>query len=258
MKDPYEVLGVSRNASDSEIKTAYRELVKKYHPDNYANNPLADLASEKMKEINEAYDAVTKARSGQSSGSYQSGGYQSYNNYQSGGAASAKDFVEAVFGVKVDKYMKFNSAAFKKACDILGCVKYPVNADIAGFKNDGTEQDLNSDQIEQFITYELFSGGEAERTVIASDVLRAMINQQKGKNIADNLDISFEAIINMVETDVNAVDYKNRKGAIKYMLENGNTIAGSIALDGKTAGDDFIPSASSIEKIKEQYFTDAE
>ena len=180
------------------------------------------------------------------------------NNYQSGGAASAKDFVEAVFGVKVDKYMKFNSAAFKKACDILGCVKYPVNADIAGFKNDGTEQDLNSDQIEQFITYELFSGGEAERTVIASDVLRAMINQQKGKNIADNLDISFEAIINMVETDVNAVDYKNRKGAIKYMLENGNTIAGSIALDGKTAGDDFIPSASSIEKIKEQYFTDTE
>ena len=58
MKDPYEVLGVSRTASDSEIKAAYRELVKKYHPDNYANNPLADLASEKMKEIFAQYDAV--------------------------------------------------------------------------------------------------------------------------------------------------------------------------------------------------------
>ena len=83
MKDPYEVLGVSRTASDNEIKTAYRELVKKYHPDNYANNPLADLASEKMKEINEAYDAITRARAGQSS---TSGGYQSGSSYQSSGS----------------------------------------------------------------------------------------------------------------------------------------------------------------------------
>lgn len=180
------------------------------------------------------------------------------NNYQSGGAPAAKEFVEQVFGVKVDKYMKFNSAAFKKACDIIGCVKYPVNADIAGFKNDGTEQDLNSDQMEQFVTYELFNGGEAERTVIAADVLRAMINQQKGKNIADNMDNSFDAIINMVETDVNSADYKKRKGAIKYMFENGTTIAGSIALDGKTAGDDFIPSKNGIDQIREQYFEDKE
>ena len=59
MKDPYEVLGVSPNVSDSELKKAYHALVKKYHPDNYANNPLADLASEKMKEINEAYAVLS-------------------------------------------------------------------------------------------------------------------------------------------------------------------------------------------------------
>lgn len=74
MNDPYSVLGISQNASDEEIKKAYRELVRKYHPDNYHNNPLADLAQEKMKEINEAYDAITKERS---SGSYNRGG--SYN-----------------------------------------------------------------------------------------------------------------------------------------------------------------------------------
>lgn len=64
MSDPYRVLGVSNNATDDEIKTAYRELAKKYHPDNYANNPLADLAAEKMKEINEAYDEIVKSRAG--------------------------------------------------------------------------------------------------------------------------------------------------------------------------------------------------
>lgn len=77
MRDPYSVLGVSQSASDDEIKKDYRELARKYHPDNYQNNPLADLAEEKMKEINEAYDTITKQRSGEMprSGGY-GGGYQ--------------------------------------------------------------------------------------------------------------------------------------------------------------------------------------
>lgn len=79
MRDPYEVLGVKPGASDDEIKRAYRELARKYHPDNYQNNPLADLAEEKMKEINEAYDALTR----KGSGGYQAqGAYQSQNAYQ--------------------------------------------------------------------------------------------------------------------------------------------------------------------------------
>lgn len=63
MKDPYSVLGVSRNASDEEISEAYRTLARKYHPDNYDDtNPLKDLATEKMKEINLAYETITKER----------------------------------------------------------------------------------------------------------------------------------------------------------------------------------------------------
>lgn len=111
MKDPYEVLGVSRTASDNEIKAAYRELVKKYHPDNYANNPLADLASEKMKEINEAYDAITRSRAGQGSaysGGYQPGGsYQSSGSYQSGGYKSYQTSSNAAYS-QVRSYLNAN------------------------------------------------------------------------------------------------------------------------------------------------------
>lgn len=60
--DPYQVLGISQNASDEEVKRAYRELARKYHPDKYIDNPLADLAQEKMKAINEAYDTIMKER----------------------------------------------------------------------------------------------------------------------------------------------------------------------------------------------------
>lgn len=73
MSDPYQILGVSPNASDDEIKDAYRVLAKKYHPDI---NPNKQLAEEKMKEINLAYDTIKKIRS-------QGSTYQSSNNYNS-------------------------------------------------------------------------------------------------------------------------------------------------------------------------------
>lgn len=63
MKDPYEVLGIARTATDDEIKQAYRTLAKKYHPDNYVNDPMAKIAEEKMKEINAAYEQIQKMRS---------------------------------------------------------------------------------------------------------------------------------------------------------------------------------------------------
>lgn len=77
MNDPYVTLGVSPNASDEEIKTAYRNLAKKYHPDNYTDSPLASMASERMKEINEAYDTIQQQRRSKESG----GGYGSYGGY---------------------------------------------------------------------------------------------------------------------------------------------------------------------------------
>lgn len=79
--NPYEVLGVSPDATDAQVKAAYRELAKKYHPDNYAQSPLADLAEEKMKQVNEAYDKICDMRKNPASSS--SNSYSSYSQYGS-------------------------------------------------------------------------------------------------------------------------------------------------------------------------------
>lgn len=89
MRDPYQVLGVPSTATDEEVKKAYRDLARKYHPDNYHDNPLADLAQERMKEINEAYETVQSQRKAARSGGYSAGG-QSYGQsygYQGGYAS---------------------------------------------------------------------------------------------------------------------------------------------------------------------------
>ena len=94
-KNPYDVLGVSPEATDDEIKKAYRELSRKYHPDANVDNPLKDLAEEKFKEVQEAYDTIVKER--ENGGGYHYGygnagsyttGSGSYGNSGYGGAGS--------------------------------------------------------------------------------------------------------------------------------------------------------------------------
>lgn len=87
MRDPYEVLGVSRNASDDEIKKAYRELAKKYHPDR---NPGDEEAAKKMNEINAAYEAIKNGNADTYTGSASDYGYGQWGGFGGfGGWANA-------------------------------------------------------------------------------------------------------------------------------------------------------------------------
>lgn len=87
MTDPYKVLGVAPDASDDEVKKAYRALARKYHPDKYRDSDLADLASEKMKEVNAAYEEIQNMRKngGASSGSSGAG----YGGYSTGTSSAS-------------------------------------------------------------------------------------------------------------------------------------------------------------------------
>lgn len=81
MTDPYSVLGISRNASDDEIKKAYRSLSRKYHPDANINNPYKDQAETKFKEVQQAYNQIMQEREYGFSGSYSADGHEPFGGF---------------------------------------------------------------------------------------------------------------------------------------------------------------------------------
>lgn len=84
MSDPYKVLGISRDATDDEVKQAYRKLSRKYHPDANINNPNKDKAEEMFKLVGQAYNQIMDERKNGYSGYGYGGSGSSYGGYGTG------------------------------------------------------------------------------------------------------------------------------------------------------------------------------
>ncbi len=144
--------------------------------------------------------------------------------YTTGGGAELKSAVEYTLEVPVDRYMALKSGSFQKLCNILGGVNFAVPGDIKGFKKTDGMQYLSPEQIEKIISYGGYGGGEIQRVSTAASLISSMVNQTSGARIADNLDNTFETLANTTDTDISALDYQQKKYALKFLLKNSDPI----------------------------------
>lgn len=112
MNNPYQVLGIQRNATEEEIKKAYRSLSRKYHPDANVNNPNKEAAENKFKEVQEAYEQIMNERTGGGSqGSYSGfGGFGSYERRNQGSEEDVRLQAAANY---------INNGYYKEALNVL-------------------------------------------------------------------------------------------------------------------------------------------
>lgn len=182
--------------------------------------------------------------------------------YEESGGGELKSAAESSLEVPIDRYMIFDSKSFQKLCNILGGVNFAVPGNIDGFKKSDGLQYLSADQIEKIISYGGFGGGEVQRVSTATSLITAMINQTSGSRIADNLDNTFETMVNSTETDISALDYQQKKYALKFLLkysdpsddETVSKRAKFITPFGTQTSESFILDVSFLEEIK-PYFT---
>ncbi len=159
VKNPYEVLGVKEGASEEEIKKAYREQVKKYHPDQYQDNPLSKLAEEKLREVNEAYDYLTKGQSTNASNGWN--GRSSTTNNSTGGSdgfrqvrmhinngnvAQAESILESIGNRNAEWFYLRGLVFMKKGWynEAVMNIKQAVNMDPSNFEYRSTLNRMNS------------------------------------------------------------------------------------------------------------------
>ena len=119
ISDPYKVLGVSPDASDEEIKRAYRKLAKQYHPDL---NPGDEVAAKKMQQINAAYDQIKNPEKYQQQGGSYGGGYSGYDPFGGYGSYQQRSYTESDSSDNYQKaaYNYIRYGRYQEALNALG------------------------------------------------------------------------------------------------------------------------------------------
>ena len=145
--------------------------------------------------------------------------------YRTGGIQAAEKAIETEAGIATDRYIILDSAAFQKICNIYTGVYFTVPTGTKGFTDSGEPQYRGPGQMEKLVTYPFFSHGEIDRSAITADMMCEMINQSDSERIVQSMDTSFKTLVNMIQTDITAMDYSDKKSALKYMYTYGSNIA---------------------------------
>lgn len=210
-KNPYDVLKVSPNASDDEIKKAYREMSRKYHPDANVNNPLADLAEEKFKEIQEAYNTIMRER--------EQGGY----NY---GGTSGNNYNSSSYSYGGSSYGSNN----------YGNSNYGNN--YGGYQNSGSQQSVEMQAVYNFINNRRFQDALNMLNRMSTRnaqwyYLSAMANMGLGNNI-----LAKDHAAQAVNMEPNNLQYRQLLNQLSWNSQRyqSNSYGGNYANGGYTCG----------------------
>lgn len=183
---------------------------------------------------------------------------QAQDIYLDNGTSALSSSIEFTLGIPIDRYMKLSTESFEKLCNILGGVTFAVPKDVKTITPTDGEQYLSAEQVAEIVSCGSYSGGELQRISTVSSLVTAMMNQTSGERIAGNLDNIFNTMINMTESDISAIDYNDRKYAVKFMLkysdpqdsESRSTRAQFITPYGSVDGNDFVADKYFADDIK--------
>ena len=173
------------------------------------------------------------------------------NIYLKNGVSGVRSAVENTFEISVDRYIKLNEQSFQKICDILGGVNYYIPADVRGF-NKG-QMYLSSKQIQSLITHYEFN--DDDRCYVVGSLVTSMLSQAMGDRVAENLDNSFNNLINIMDTDVTTIDFKTGRKAIQYMFNDNKYLAQYKIPEGNYNADSQFVVSDTFKQELSQWFS---
>lgn len=172
--------------------------------------------------------------------------------YRAEGIEKTCRVLETQLGITIDKYAKLDYSAMERIHNILGGVTVTVPEGIPDMA--AGKVGLNARQMISLLTYPDFAGGERYRTSFANTLISTMLNYGLRDFLVSRMDISFEGLVDLLSTNITALDYQNDKKAFIYLLENRTEGVQIRILPGEWLDDDtFALASNTAERIREWF-----